>query len=99
LFVPKFDHSETLNVWKTIVNISEKNFSFVQGHVIDGKILFPGTAIVDLVWSCFANINGLVKETCAVTLDEVKFLRATPLTKNQDVIFTVMIHTGNFHSI
>jgi fatty acid synthase, animal type len=94
LFVPKVDAAHMLNMKKTIVNISEKNLSFMQGHVIDGKILFPGTAIVDLVWKCFAEINDLVKENCAVTLEDVKFLRATSLTMNQDVIFAVNIHKG-----
>ena len=94
MFVPKFETSDWLNVRKTIVNISEKTFSFVQGHIIDGKILFPGMAIINLVWNCFADINNLSQENCAVTFDEVEFIRATLLTKDQDVVFTVTIHTG-----
>lgn len=96
--VPKFDPADWMNMRKTIVNISEKNFSYVQGHIIDGKVLFPGTGLVNLVWECFAEINNMTKENCAVTLDDIKFIRATPLTKNQDVIFCVTINRGELTS-
>lgn len=37
LLVPNFDASEWFDKRNCMINISDKDMSFVQGHVIDGK--------------------------------------------------------------
>jgi fatty acid synthase len=60
--------------------------------VSSGKILFPGTGLLFIVWETFAMMQGMPYEQLPVTFEEVKFLRATSLMKNQDVILSISIH-------
>jgi fatty acid synthase, animal type len=39
LFVPKFVTNDWFDKRNVIINISDKEYNFVQGHVIDGKFL------------------------------------------------------------
>lgn len=100
-FVPLFDTFNTYEKRNVIINLSDKIFDFVQGHIIDGKILFPGTGWLYLVWETFGMMMGIHHTKLKVIFEDVKFLRATSLLKNQDVLVTVSIHrgTGRFEII
>lgn len=37
-FVPWFVHSEWFEKRNILINISDKDFEFVQGHIIDGEL-------------------------------------------------------------
>ncbi|CRL02266.1 CLUMA_CG015087, isoform A [Clunio marinus] len=104
--VIKWNHSEDFMVaimktfdWfdkrSVLINISDKDYEHIQGHVIDGKFLFPGTGLIFLVWETFSMMNGCKQENFSVIFEEVKFLRATNLTKNQDIILTISIHKAS----
>ncbi|KAG5675543.1 hypothetical protein PVAND_005439 [Polypedilum vanderplanki] len=100
-FVPLFDSFNSYERRNMLINVSDKNFEFVQGHIIDGKVLFPGTGWLYLVWETFAMMNGIHHSKLKVIFEDVKFLRATSLAKNQDVLVTISIHrgTGRFEII
>lgn len=100
-YVPHFDSFNTFERRNIIINISDKKFEFIQGHVIDGRVLFPATGWVFLVWETFAMMYGKHFEKTKVIFDDINFLRATSLTKNQDVLITIAIHrgTGRFEVI
>lgn len=57
----------------------------------------PGTALICIVWETFAGMQAKLPEDVAVTFEEVKFLRATSLTKNRDVILSISIHKGTIN--
>lgn len=38
-FVPHFDSYNTFERRNITINISDKNFEFLQGHIIDGKLI------------------------------------------------------------
>lgn len=40
LFVPSFVASDWFDKRNFLINISDKEFEFIQGHVIDGKMNF-----------------------------------------------------------
>jgi fatty acid synthase len=98
-FVPLFDSFNSYERRNIVINVSDKNFEFVQGHIIDGKVLFPGTGWLYLVWETFAMMNGIHHSKLKVIFEDVKFLRATSLAKNQDVLVTISIHRGNFSQL
>lgn len=58
--------------------------------------MFPGTGLMCLVWETFAMVHSMYFEDLPVTFQDVKFLRATSLMKNKDVILTISIHKGEF---
>ena len=59
-----------------------------------GRILFPATAYLFLVWETLANMKGLMFETVSVEFEDIKFLRATSLTEGMEIDLYVMIQPG-----
>lgn len=100
-YVPHFDTYNTFERHNLIINISDKKYEYIQGHMIDGRVLFPATGWIVLVWETFAMMIGMAYENVKVIFEEVRFLRATSLNKNQDVLITISIHrgTGSFEVI
>lgn len=100
-FVPHFDTYNTFERRNILINISDKKFEFIQGHMIDGRVLFPATGWIFLVWETFAMMIGMAYENVKVVFEDIRFLRATSLVKNQDVLITISIHrgTGSFEVI
>lgn len=100
-YVPHFDTYNTFERRNIVINISDKKYEFIQGHTIDGRVLFPATGWIVLVWETFSMMIGTPYEKVKVIFEEVRFLRATSLNKNQDVLVTISIHrgTGSFEVI
>ncbi|KAL7030367.1 hypothetical protein ACKWTF_006628 [Chironomus riparius] len=94
-FVPYFDSYNTFERRNIVINISDKLFEFVQGHIVDGRVLFPATGWIYLVWETFAGMISARFEEIKVVFEDISFLRATPLIRNQDVLVTVSIHRGS----
>ena len=67
----------------------------LAGHCIDGRVLYPATGYLFLVWQTLAKSHGL--EKCPVEFQDVEIHRATILTEAQ-VKFRVTIAplTGKF---
>jgi len=93
-FVGNFDSNNIYEKRNVVINLNDKAYEFVQGHIIDGKVLFPGTGWLYLVWESFAKMMGVRHTKLKVIFENVKFLRATSLAKNQDVLVTISIHRG-----
>jgi fatty acid synthase, animal type len=94
-FVPYFDSCNFFERRNLAINISDKAYDFVKGHVIDGKILLPGTGYLVLVWETFSMMIGVPQNKMKVVFEEVKFMRATSMQKDQDVVLTISIHRGS----
>lgn len=94
-FVPLFDTYNSYERRNVVINMSDKIFEFVQGHIIDGKTLFPGTGWLYLTWETFGMMHGIHHTKLKVVFDDVKFLRATSLVANQDIVVTCSIHRGS----
>ena len=87
-FVGYIDSHNLYEKKKIVINLNDKAFEFVQGHIIDG------TGWLYLVWDNFGKMMGIKHTNLKVVFEDVKFLRATSLTKNQDVVVTISIHRG-----
>ncbi|XP_055593802.1 fatty acid synthase-like [Uranotaenia lowii] len=100
----RWDHRETAHVvqynWDETskssiasykISLGIRDFAYIDGHCIDGRVLFPATGYLLLVWDLLAymahrELNGL-----PVEFTDVQFLRATTITKQQTVNLCVLM--------
>ncbi|XP_008180398.1 fatty acid synthase isoform X2 [Acyrthosiphon pisum] len=80
------------------VDLSTEEDQFLSGHAIDGRVLFPATGYLSLVWKTFAKLQDKNIEEFPVVIENVQFLRATIMPKDGNVNFSISIFegTGNF---
>ncbi|XP_012270411.1 fatty acid synthase [Orussus abietinus] len=76
------------------VDLSKDEFAYLAGHTIDGRILFPATGYLTLVWKTFAKLRGVDFEQLPVVLEGVQFHRATIMPKEGSVKFLINIFDG-----
>ncbi|KYN28029.1 Fatty acid synthase [Trachymyrmex cornetzi] len=97
-FAPKEDQ-EFIESRGRYVNIllDDEEYEYMSGHVIDGKNLLPATSYLGLVWKTIGMIKGVMYITVPIVFRDVKFIRATHLSKNDDVELYIAIQTdGKF---
>lgn len=63
-------------------------------YIFLGRCLFPATAYLQMVWETFAMIRGPIFFDVNVEFEDIRFHRATSMTKGQPVELTIMIHSG-----
>ncbi|XP_044739892.1 fatty acid synthase-like [Chrysoperla carnea] len=79
------------------IDMNNPEYQNLTGHVIDGRNLFPATGYLSLVWNVFKDITSEFIENISVEFEDVQFLRATNIPKNNKITLTVMIQrSGNF---
>uniref|UniRef100_A0A8D8PNC5 Fatty acid synthase n=1 Tax=Cacopsylla melanoneura TaxID=428564 RepID=A0A8D8PNC5_9HEMI len=76
------------------VDLSKEEDSYLGGHAIDGRVLFPATGYLVLVWKTFAKLQGKSFEEVPVIIEDVNFLRATIMPKEGTVKFLINIFDG-----
>lgn len=54
--------------------------SYLVGHAIDGRILFPATGYLVLAWKTFAKLNNQLYSELPVLFDDIHIHRATILS-------------------
>ncbi|ELT99721.1 hypothetical protein CAPTEDRAFT_89190 [Capitella teleta] len=71
---------------------------YLIGHMLDGRVLFPATGYLELVWRALAKITGQGYKQMSVAFEDVHFHRATILPKSGAIKFFVTITpvTGQF---
>ena len=62
---------------------------YLEGHCIDGRVLFPATGYLVLAWKTLAKFVGLLPEHVPVAFEDVAIHRATILPKTGSVTLTV----------
>ncbi|XP_060839445.1 fatty acid synthase-like isoform X1 [Rhopalosiphum padi] len=80
------------------IDLSTEEDQYLSGHAIDGRVLFPATGYLTLVWRTFAKLQDKNIEDFPVVIENVQFLRATIMPKDGNVNFLINIFegTGNF---
>ncbi|XP_050299271.1 fatty acid synthase-like isoform X2 [Anthonomus grandis grandis] len=81
-FLPSFD----CTLYKTYAMVfrispNEDEWAGVDGHVIDGKNLFPATGYLFLAWTVFAELLAVEVSKLGVVFENCKFLRACNVPK------------------
>jgi len=98
------------NMTKYTIDLQSEKDAFLAGHMIDGRVIYPATGYVYLVWKTLAKLHGFTDvEQLPVTFQNVEIHQATILaTKEQlktqqtkKITFTVSISpaTGFFEVI
>ncbi|XP_054286913.1 fatty acid synthase-like [Macrosteles quadrilineatus] len=83
------------------IDLTKEADAFLAGHAIDGRVLFPATGYLTLVWKTFAKLQGKDYEDTPVILENVQFHRATIMPKEGSVKFLINIFdgTGDFELV
>ncbi|CAG9832341.1 unnamed protein product [Diabrotica balteata] len=83
------------------VQLTDQQWTFVKGHVIDGRNLFPATGYLYLIWETLAIIEDVPVTVKHIIFEDVKFLRATTVPKTGMVKFIVFINifSGRFEIV
>lgn len=76
-------------------DLSKGDDAFLAGHNIDGRVLFPATGYLTLVWRTMAKLHNRRIEETAVVLEDVQFRRATILSQDGPVRFLVSVLDGS----
>jgi len=73
------------------ISTSDEEFLYMKDHVIDGKNLLPATGYLFYIWKMIATINRQQYTGVSILFENVRFLRATVLSKHNEVnlIFTL----------
>lgn len=102
----KWDHSATWEVASfkqtssqsgecvVQVDLSKETDAYLAGHQIDGRVLFPATGYLALVWKTLAKLRGTDFELLPVVFENVRFQRATIMPKEGTVKFSINIFEG-----
>ncbi|XP_063530101.1 fatty acid synthase-like [Cydia strobilella] len=69
--------------------------AFLAGHYIDGRVLFPASGYLALVWHTVAKMNNLEMEQAAVVLENIHLHRATIMSHGAPVRFLVSLLSGS----
>ncbi|XP_011066187.1 PREDICTED: fatty acid synthase-like [Acromyrmex echinatior] len=97
-FVPK-EKLEFIESRGRYVNIllNDEDYEYMSDHVIDGKNLLPATGYLGLIWKTIGMMKGQIYTTIPIVFQDVKFIRAIHLSKNDTVQLYIAIQTdGKF---
>ncbi|XP_044019645.1 fatty acid synthase-like isoform X2 [Aphidius gifuensis] len=76
------------------IDLSKDEHSYISGHTIDGRILFPATGYLTFVWKTFAKLHNTDYEKLPITFENVQFYCATIMPKEGPVRFLINIFDG-----
>lgn len=79
------------------ISLSDENYEYMSGHIIDGKNLLSGTGHIFLMWETISMLRGQHYRNVPIVFENVKFLRATRLSRQRDIELTLMIQKGKFY--
>ena len=103
----KWDHSQSWNVpdvekmfitsgggagCSFEVDVSEESpDQYMLGHVIDGRVLYPATGYLVLVWRAIAKMNGQSYDKTPIVFENIHLHRATIVQKSGET-FVLIFH-------
>ncbi|XP_046603296.1 fatty acid synthase-like [Neodiprion virginianus] len=96
-YVTSYSKQEKVVSGERIVQMSvtDVNFEWMAGHVIDRRNLLPATGYLELIWETVGLMQGKLFTEVSVVFEDVRFHRATTLPKDGSVELTLMIHKGS----
>ncbi|XP_039306405.1 fatty acid synthase-like [Solenopsis invicta] len=76
------------------IDLSKETDAYLAGHQIDGRVLFPATGYILLVWKTLAKLRGTDFERLPVVFKNVHFQRAIVMPKEGMMKFSITIFEG-----
>ncbi|XP_022830419.1 fatty acid synthase [Spodoptera litura] len=75
-------------------DVSRPDDGFITGHNIDGRVLFPATGYLTLVWRTMAKLHNKKPEETPIVMENIQFRRATIVSRDTPVRFLINILDG-----
>ncbi|KAJ2944093.1 hypothetical protein O0L34_g18059 [Tuta absoluta] len=76
-------------------DLNKAEDAFIAGHNIDGRVLFPATGYLTLVWRTMAKLHNRNLEETAVVLEDITFKRATIVSRDAPTRFLISVLDGS----
>ncbi|XP_011858702.1 PREDICTED: fatty acid synthase-like [Vollenhovia emeryi] len=76
------------------IAITDEEFAYLTGHVINGKNLFPSTGYLFLLWERIGTLRNQEYSDVPVVFEDITFHRATTLSKYNNVELNISIQKG-----
>ncbi|KAL6256231.1 hypothetical protein P5V15_012347 [Pogonomyrmex californicus] len=73
------------------IALKDENYDYMAGYVIDGRNLLPPTGYLALVWQTVGMMKGQIYTTLPIIFQDVSFIRAIHLTKDNVIKLTIAI--------
>nr|QDK64693.1 fatty acid synthase [Macrobrachium nipponense] len=80
--VAHFSTSPSGSEYEVKVDLESDAHQYLEGHTIDGRVIFPATGYMVLAWQALCRLKGLQWEETAVTFTDVKLHQATVLSSS-----------------
>jgi fatty acid synthase len=95
-FVSTFEIQKHIKSRERQVEIMMQNedYSYMIGHVIDGRNLLPATCYLVLVWETIGMMMGKIYTSIPIVFRDIKFIRTTHFSKDGSVTLTIAIQKG-----
>jgi len=79
-------------------DLSKETDAFLMGHKINGRIIFPASGYLMLIWKTLAKLRNVNFEQLPVIFENVRLKRITIMPKKEAIKFWINIseETGNF---
>ncbi|XP_046415450.1 fatty acid synthase-like isoform X1 [Neodiprion fabricii] len=96
-YVARVPKEEKLKTGRRVIDIDfgSEEFGWLLGHVVDGRHLIPGTGYLILIWQTLAMMEAKKYTEISVVFENVKFHRATTISKEHGVKLEIMIQRGS----
>ncbi|XP_023311097.1 fatty acid synthase-like [Anoplophora glabripennis] len=98
-FVPQYhlDHIRRTKhgIRRYKIDLADPQWGLIAGHVVDGRLFFPGTGYLYMVWETFTAMHSTPLDVSRVSIKNCKFIRATTIPAKDVVVFTVSILRGS----
>ncbi|CAH0402597.1 unnamed protein product [Chilo suppressalis] len=79
---------------KFLVCLHDPEYSYLSGHIVKGKNVYPYAAALVAVWDTLAMVQQKTKETLSVTFRKVEFFAQPVLNNIRPLEINVAIHRG-----
>ncbi|XP_011313294.1 fatty acid synthase [Fopius arisanus] len=76
------------------LSLSDEDYEYMSGHIIDGRNLLPAMGYLTLIWETLGMLRGRLYTEVPVIFEDVNFVRATTVTK-EPIKITLMIQKGS----
>ncbi|XP_055593803.1 fatty acid synthase-like [Uranotaenia lowii] len=77
------------------ISLSDQNHKYIVGHCIDGRILFPATGYLQLVWELMTCLAHRELNDFPIQFEDVRFLRATTIARGQVVTLAIRVQDAS----
>lgn len=75
------------------INLNDEEYKYLQGNVVDGKVVLPLSLCLVQAWEIFKNFD--TQSSHDIVFDEIKVHKLTvPVPENKILNFTVMLPKG-----